>query len=131
MKRNVWEFSYTADKLLAGVLEKVKYHTDRLKWWEDKKLEVIELIKKEGIDFNESLAVKLTASASYTNNSGYRQSTIEIRDDLAADFAETQNKIAEHKSKLNDYKAWVAVLESQGQTSYPLNQDDWLYFFGK
>ena len=90
---------------------------------------MVDLIKKEGIDFNESLAANLGKFS--TSNTGYRQSTIEIRDDLAQDYQETQNKITEHKTKLKDYESWVEVLANQGSTHFSLNQDDYLYFFVK
>lgn len=103
---------------------KCTHHNDRLKWWEDKKISVVEKVKTEGIGIDESLA-------NLTSNSYARGLTVQIRTDLVRDLQECVGKIQEHRSKVADYDAWMQVLTSQGQSSFSLDQEDWLFFFGK
>lgn len=123
MGRATWEFPYTADKLATAADVKRTHHTDRLKWWEDKKVEVLKTIKAEGIEIDESLAEGYS-------NSGNRGATVQVRTDLLNDVNECNTKIREHRAKVAGYDAWVQVLRSQGQSSFNLIQEDWLYFFG-
>ena len=124
MKRTSWEFPYTADKLLDAAKAKYDHHSVRLKWWEDKKAQVIETVKAEGIEIDESLA-------DIISNSYHRGPSVQIRTDLVRDVQECVSKIQEHRAKIEDYDAWMQVLSSQGQASFNLNHDDWLFFFGK
>ena len=123
MNRDEWKFSYQADKLLAASEAKKSFHEDRHSWWTKKKEEVMASIKAEGLEIDESVAMGYS-------NSG-RNTSVTIRNDLLKDLNECVGKISEHDSKLKDYSAWIQVLNSQGQASFDLNQDDWLFFFGK
>lgn len=125
MNRDNWRFAYTADKVLLAALEKKVHSENRLKWWADKREEIIAKVKAEGIEIDESLA-DLSLSNSYG-----RQPSARIRNDLVADLSECVQKTMEHRKKIEDYDAWVQVLESQGQSTLQLDQDDWLFFFGK
>lgn len=134
MNRTAWKFSYTADKLLEAAKIKREYHESRLKWWLDKQEEIKTKIKEEGIEIDESLAfdhAKDGRLGTASNNFNYRGPVASIRNDLLTDLNETVNKAAEHRGKLRDYKSWEQVLASQGQAAFDLNQDDWLFFFGK
>lgn len=124
-KRDEWEFPYSANKLLEAATVKHTHHAARLKWWEDKKNEVVEKVKAEGIEIDESLA------DANLSNSYNRGQSVQIRTDLVRDLQECVGKIREHRSKVGDYDAWMQVLASQGQASFPLQQEDWLFFFGK
>lgn len=123
MKRTAWEFPYTADKLLEAATLKNAFHTERLTWWEEKKKEVMEKIKSEGLEIDESVAVRYS-------NSG-RRTSVQVRDDLLRDLNECTQKTEEHKNKVKDYSGWIEVLASQGQSAFPLHQEDWLFFFSK
>lgn len=118
-----WEFSYAADKLLEAATAKNKFHTERLDWWGKKKEEVMTTIKAEGLEIDESVAFGYSNSA--------RQTGVSVRNDLLADLNECVGKITEHKALVKDYDAWIQVLASQGQSTFALHQDDWLFFFGK
>ena len=123
MNRNSWKFSYTADKLLDAANAKTSFHEGRLSWWAKKKEEVLSSIRSEGLEIDESVALGYT-------NSG-RNTSVNIRNDLLKDLNECVSKITEHTGKLKEYNAWIQVLHSQGQAALDLNQDDWLFFFGK
>lgn len=122
MNRNEWEFSYQADKLLQAALSKQAHHVDRLKWWETQKASVMDKIKAEGIEIDESLS-------NFTSNA-YRQPTVHVRNDLLTDMQECVSKVAEHRAKVAEYDAWGQVLSSQGQSALKLHHDDWHFFFG-
>lgn len=121
--RQEWKFSYQASKLLDASKAKLAFHTDRLDWWEKKKTEVLETVKAEGLEIDESVALGYS-------NSG-RSTSVNIRNDLLRDLNECVSKIEEHKSKVKVYDSWIQVLSSQGDASFDLHQDDWLFFFGK
>lgn len=126
MKRSNWTFSYPASKVLEAAKGKHDYHTGRLKWWETQKDAVLAKIKAEGIEIDESVGGEL---AKFSNN--YRQESVNIRTDLLTDMRECQGKIIEHRTKVADYDAWMQVLSTQGESSCALDQEDWLFFFGR
>ena len=126
MNRDKWSFPYTADKLLHAAKLKHNHHTKRLEWWENKKKQVLQTIKSEGITVDESQAAEFSKLSSYN-----RGTTVDIREDLKNDLNECVTKTKEHNNKIQGYDAWMQVLEAQGQSSFELNQEDWLYFFGK
>ncbi len=121
--RDKWNFPYTADKLHDAAIAKHEFHTARLAWWTKKKEEVMTQIKAEGLEIDESVALGFS-------NSG-RNTSVSVRNDLLRDLNECVAKVNEHTAKVKDYDAWIQVLKSQGQSSFDLNQDDWLFFFGK
>lgn len=129
MNRVSWKFSYTADKLLGAADTKKTWHEGRLKWWADKRDETETKIRSEGLEIDKSVAFGTEAYLS--NKSTHRGASIQINNDLLRDFSECQQKVAEHQGKIKDYDAWCQVLTSQGQATFDLNQDDWLFFFGK
>ncbi len=117
------------NKLLAAAQTKKGWHEGRLKWWGDKRDEIKEKIRSEGIEIDESVAF---GSENYMNNkSTHRGASVSIRNDLVQDLNECVNKVSEHQNKIKDYDAWEQVLASQGQATFDLYQDDWLFFFGK
>lgn len=129
MKRHEWEFSYEADKLLAAATAKAKFHTERLEWWAKKRDETKNKIKGEGLEIDESVAF---GTENYiSNKSMHRESQVKINDSMLRNLKECLTKVNEHQLKVKDYSAWIEVLGSQGSASFPLNQDDWLFFFGK
>ncbi|MCW2228119.1 hypothetical protein [Bradyrhizobium elkanii] len=129
MNRSSWKFTYTADKLFAAADAKKDWHMERLKWWSDKRKEVEATIRSEGIEIDESVAANI-GSLNYSN-SVHRGPSVNIRNDLVRDLSECVSKTQEHEAKCREYDAWMQVLGSQGQASLDLNQDDWLFFFGK
>jgi len=127
MNRDKWTFPYTADKLLEAATNKKAFHEGRLQWWADKRKEVEAKIRSEGIEIDDTLADVVSNKFS----GGYREPQVQIRNDLVKDLEECVTKAREHQLKIRDYDAWIQVLASQGQATFPLNQDDWLFFFGK
>lgn len=126
MNRDKWTFPYTADKLLEAATGKKAFHEGRLQWWTDKRKEVEDKIRSEGIEIDETLADQ---AGKFSNS--YRGPQVQIRNDLVTDLDECVTKQKEHRSHIQHYDAWMQVLASQGQSTFNLNQDDWLFFFGK
>ncbi len=122
--REYWTFDYDVHTVAEGAKIKLLYHTARLKWWEDKKKEIMETIKKEGLEIDESVA------KGYSNSA--RDTQVLIRNDLRRDLTECVDKLNEHKEKMKEYDAWFAVLTAQPSDSVLfLTSKDWHYFFGK
>lgn len=128
MNRDEWNFPYTADKLLKAATDKKAFHEGRLTWWQDKQKEVETTIRSEGIEIDESVAAGFST---YANSAAHRGANVTIRNDLVRDLQECVGKTQEHRGKIQQYDAWAQVLASQGQASFDLHQDDWLFFFGK
>lgn len=124
MKRNVWEFPYTADKLLGAATVKRDHHNSRLSFWDGKKAETLETIKASGLSVDESIA-------DLTSSSYGRNPTVAIDSAMMRDLQECVGKVREHREKVAEYAAWIEVFSSQGQSSFPLHSDDWQFFFGQ
>lgn len=126
MKRNEWIFEISAQKLAEASTEKGKFHTARLKFWEDKQANVLAEVKEKGIRIEESLA-----GVAYSSKS--TQFAPEFSIDLAYQrkLQEANGKIREHSSKIKEYDGWNQVLSQNSGKNYGLNSDDWLFFFGK
>ena len=127
MKRTSWEFQYSADILVKATSDKKDYHISRLQWWENQKKAVMEKIKSEGLEIDDSLV----EGTKFSNSNYSRGTSVSVRYDLQEDLTECVDKIKEHTNKRNEYDAWFQVLGAHGLTMFPLNHDDWLFFFGK
>lgn len=124
MNRQNWKFPYTAEVLCEAARKKVDYHKSRVTWWTDKQAETLAKIKESGIEVDTSLA-------NLVSNTYSRGMSVSINDVLQRDMQECVGKIVEHRAKVEDYSAWVEVLESQGKAHFDLHQEDWLFFFAK
>lgn len=125
--RASWRFPYTADKLLKAATDKKGFHETRKAWWETKRDEIKADIREKGLEIDESIAhgsPKFSAS-------NYRDPIVQINNEMLRDLQETLEKVREHGDKVKDYDAWCQVLASQGQVTFDLNHQDWLFFFGK
>src|SRR6266446_1614774 len=126
MNRTLWKFSYQANKLLEAAEIKHNWHEGRLNWWVKKREEIKDKIRSEGIEIDESVA---NNDENYKFSTAHRGTSVNIRNDLLVDLNECISKVKEHQAKIRDYNSWIQVLASQGQSSFDLNQDDWLFFF--
>lgn len=103
---------------------------DRVKWWRDKKTEVMTEVRESGIEVRESLA---DASPSYSNKFSTVSAVgpqVVVRTDLQAKLNECYSKITWHANAMREYHGWAQVLAANPETRVKLNHDDWLYFFG-
>lgn len=124
MKRNEWEFEYTAHRLAEAAMAKKEAHQAKFKWWEAKKAEVMATIRETGIEIRDSVA------ATYSNTQGNYGPQIEIAEGMQRDLREVQMKLLEHDRLIQEYEGWRQVLGANPEARLRLNHEDWLYFFG-
>lgn len=124
MKRDEWEFEYTASKLAEAAKAKQAIHVGKQNWWEGKKAEVMAKVKEFGIEVRDSVA------ASYSNTKGNFGPQIEIDEGMQRDLTECQQKIREHERLVRDYDAWMQVLSANPDSRMKLDHEDYMFFFG-
>jgi hypothetical protein len=125
MKRKDWTFTYTASKLAEAATAKTEKHKGKLTWWEEKKAETLKKVAESGIEVKDSVA------SSYSNTKGGFGPEIVIDRTLQRDLTECQEKIMEHHNLVEQYDGWVQVLSANPEARLELNQDDYLFFYGK
>jgi hypothetical protein len=128
MIRREWKFDYTASKLAEAAQAKVNWHAERLEWWRNKKNEVFALIRSEGIEVDEKIALAFQNPKSRDYDRGAQ---VMVRNDLQKDLDECMEKLSTHTQKLNEYAGWQQVLAANSESRQALDIDDWLFFFGK
>lgn len=125
MKRNEWEFEYTASKLAEAARAKLAHYQGRVTWWKEKQQVVMQEIRDGGLEITESLAIE------YASTSANFGAQVSVRPELKTKLQECFLKIKEHESRSKDYAAWVQVLDANPESRLKLNHDDWLHFFGE
>lgn len=126
MKRNEWEFEYTASKVAVGAEAQAMFRKSRLEWWEAQKAQVMAEVRESGIEVSESIA------AGYQNFSTEMLGPqVVVRHDLQRKLTECHKKIEGHQQRLAEYDGWVQVLRANPEQRLKLTSADWLYFFGK
>ena len=58
MLRQDWGFDYTATKLAETADQKKAFHQERLDWWKAKRVEVMTIIRAEGLEIDEKIALE-------------------------------------------------------------------------
>lgn len=128
MQRNDWKFDYSAQQLAEAAKAKIDYHAEHLGFWMKKREELMAMIRAEGIEINEKIAL------GYSNpkmRDGDRGGEIMIRNDLRKGLAETFEKLAYHTGKRDTYDGWAQVLCASPGMKFGLDIEDWLFFFGR
>ena len=133
MKRDDWTVPYTGAALLTAAKEKAQFHEGRMMWWKQKKADLMEQIKAEGIVISESVVDELGKLGYHTmaNSGGRAGPDVTLDPKMVSQLRESAGKVAEHETKISGYKAWVQMLESHQAANFDLDNDDWMYFFGK
>lgn len=126
MKRDEWEFEYTAAKVADGAQAQAMFRTQRAEWWEQQKAKVMAEVKESGIEVSESVAAGVS-----NYNTQMAGPQVMVRVDLQRKLTECHQKIERHRKAVNEYEGWVQVLRANPEQRLRLTQDDWLYFFGK
>lgn len=126
MKRNEWVFHIPVADILKAAEGKLVFHSGRVEWWKNKKAEVMDKIREDGIEVDDSLA----ADSPKFSSANYRRDTsVNIRADLQEDLSECVNKIRDHETKVRDYQSWCNVLAASRQAELDMHQDDYNFFF--
>jgi len=128
MKRQEWTFDIAAAELAKASQAKVIHHTDRLSFWKGSQEKVMQEVREKGLSI-ETSAAGFGYSGSNVRPKNMPQ--IVIDDTYQRRLEESNEKIQEHQRKLSEYEGWVQVMADNQSRTYPLNADDYLFFFGK
>lgn len=131
MKRDEWEFEYTATKLAEGAEAQKNFRLARVAWWTDKKATIMAEVKESGLEVTESLAAQYGSTMSVSNARGGGAPQINVRHDLQMKLVECHTKVETHTRAAAEYDGWIQVLRANPEQRLKLTQEDWLYFFGK
>src|SRR6185295_3981380 len=136
MNRDEWTVQYRGLALAGAALDKKTHHQGRLEWWKNKKAEVIEKIRSEGIEVSESIVDEL-GKAGYANATvasmnvtrGYRDPVVQIDAALQAHLREAVAKVHEHEGKARAYDCWEQMMTAQpaAASTFDLTHDDWMF----
>ena len=127
MMRAEWEFKFTSDQLAQAAREKVAHHAARLEFWTAAQEKVMQEVRERGLSVEMSLDPRRFDG---TSRGSYAPAIV-VDETFQRRLNEASDKIKHHKETLAQYEGWVQVLEANGGRTYPLNADDFLYFFGK
>lgn len=133
MKRDEWTVPYDGKALLDAACEKAKFHETRKDWWARKKEQLAEELKTTGVTINESVVDEI-GKLGYTtmaNVGGRAGPDVQLDQKLVSQLRECYAKVNEHVTKIAGYKAWMQMLEAHQSARFDLDNDDWMYFFGK
>lgn len=128
MKRNDWGFEYTAKVLAEAAHSKRTFHQERFAWWKDKKDQVLNEIRSNGIEVDEKIALEYRSPKSRDWDRGTQ---VAVREDLSKNISECMEKLSFHASLINDYDGWHQVLVANDSALLSLDHSDWLFFFGQ
>jgi len=128
MIRAEWKFPYTAARLADAAQAKLACHDERVKWWADKRAQVMETIRADGLEIDERLPL---AHPTPKGRDWDRGAKVMVRHDLQEDLEECSTKLRYHSEKRRDYDGWTQVLLANGGTPLELDTEDWLFFFGR
>lgn len=128
MKRDEWQFVYTATVLSVAAQKKIDHHNERLAFWKQTKTEVMATIRSEGLEIDEKIALGYRSPKSRDWDNG---AEIMVRNDLRKDLTECMEKLGAHTERLNQYEGWQQVLAANPEDRLQLDIQDWLFFFGR
>lgn len=124
MKRNDWQFEYTAHVLADAATRKKTHHAERAAWWEEKKKEVIAAVKADGLQMTESLAVQ------YASLAATHGAQLSIKGEYQNQLSECHMKIKMHNDTAKEYDAWIQLLTANPEKQIGLDVEDYRFFFG-
>lgn len=128
MLRKEWKFPYPAQELAAAAEGKLAYHDERIRWWSDKRAQVMATIRAEGIEVDERIAL---SHPSPKARDWERGAKVMVRNDLRDDLEECLEKLRWHTEQRRDYDGWLQALKANGDQRVELDIEDWLHFFGR
>jgi hypothetical protein len=126
MIRDEWVFEYSGATLAEATRIKNEHHRLRLAWWNEKKMNVMESIRSDGLEITESVGARSTSA--YVAGA---RAQILVRTDLQSKLDECSEKIRFHAAKTSEYAGWLEVLGANPESALKLDFEDYLFFFGK
>lgn len=131
MQRNEWKFEYQCRDLVAAAAAKKAHHEQRLAWWEEKQRAVIEEVKTRGLEVSESIAMQYQDSKAFIGSSALRGAQLTVKNDYQVQLNECHTKISQHGNRAKEYDAWMQMLSARPDNHVTLDNEDWMFFFGK
>jgi hypothetical protein len=128
MKRDEWVFEYAASDLAEAASGKMWFHEERLEWWKNKKAEIMDTIRADGLEIDEKISLGYRSPKSRDWEDGAR---VVVRNDLRKDLDECLEKLAFHTEQLRHYDGWHQVLTANPGARLQLQIEDCLFFFGR
>ncbi|AKU11261.1 hypothetical protein AzCIB_1356 [Azoarcus sp. CIB] len=128
MLREEWKFDYTTDQLGEAAQGKLRFHEERLAFWQQKRKSVMDTIRAEGLEVDEKIA---TAYNNPKARDWHRGAQVMVRNDLQKDLDECLEKLEWHTARRDEYDGWHQFLRAQTGKVQQLDINDWLFFFGR
>ena len=135
MLRKEWQTQFTAESVLQAAKLKVEHHKKRLDHYGAKMDELMQTIKKDGLEIRnvpnrfDNNYIELSTISGRES----RDSLVYVRNDLNTELQKLNVKVEQHKAALANYHIWTNFLESAsalGQ-SVPLDFEDYTFFFSE
>lgn len=105
---------------------RLAHHRSRFDWWKEKKEQVLQTIRAEGLEIDEKLALEYSSPKSRDWQDGAR---VTVRNDLRDHLNECLKKLAHHTAQVRSYLAWQDVLTANPDARLSLDHEDWSFFF--
>lgn len=128
MLREEWKFDYAAEELAEAARQKLRHHDERLEFWKTKKKSVMDTIRAEGLELDETITSALSNPKA---RDWHRSAQVMVRKDLQKDLEECLDKLEWHTARRDEYDGWHQVLCAQRDKRLELQIHDWLFFFGR
>lgn len=132
-RRDIWKISKNQEEVSSAITKMIEYHEKKLKFWDNKKDEFLETLKKDGVVIDTSLVEQYGKGGYETSNSlsnNRNRFQVSVDTDLQRKLTETVDKVNLHTQKLKDYKNWKTFVDSVYPNSeLELTFDDYVFFF--
>lgn len=123
-KRNEWEFQYQASDLLEAAEAEYQKREERIGYWRDKREEVLEKLKQEGLEitnWNEGSGVTKASIGSAID--------VQFDQKLIGRLRECEQWLERARSEKKEYAMWVQVFsDCQSTQAFQLHGHDVAYF---
>ncbi len=126
MRRDNWKFRYSGGDLAVAAAARLAFHQERIQSWKQQREEVMQRIRAEGLEIDESLVIGYRSPKSRDWENSTR---VHIRQDLREKLDECASKLSHHTELATSYAAWRNVLQANPDSKLKLDHGDWLFFF--
>jgi hypothetical protein len=131
MKRNEWEFEYTAANLAKAARDQSDFRAERTEFWKGKKEEVMRKVKESGLTVHEDLSLGYSSNNINPTKAFGGGAQVLVDPTLQRELNECVERIRLHEAATKEYAGWAEVLSASPEKRVALHADDWLYFFSR
>lgn len=122
MQRKEWLFEYTAGALLIAAESEFDRREKRLDYWKDKRDEVLEQLKEEGLSVTQW-------NEGYTKSSMGNRIDVEFDAKLMTRLRECENFLEKARIEKKEYVMWIQVFSEYPETkTLQLDAEDVAHF---